>query len=50
MYEKRRRQELLFGWTGAVFLEDGIAGDDAFELMGVGAIDHGDERIVIHIT
>ena len=34
----------------AVFLEDGVAGDDAFQTVRVGAIDHRDERVIVHVA
>ena len=34
----------------SVVLEDGVAGDDSFELTGVGTIDNGDQRVIVHVA
>ena len=34
----------------SIFCENGIARDDTFELTRVGAVNHGDERVNIHVA
>lgn len=43
-----RHDSACGGRSRAVLSEDGLAGDYAFELTGVGAIDYGDEGVVVH--
>src|SRR5208282_5259109 len=37
-------------WRTSISHEDGVAGDYALQLAGVGAIDYGDERVVIDVA
>lgn len=39
-----------YSLRASIFCEDGVAGDNTLELMRVGAVDYGDERVNIHVA